>query len=213
MEILLNSISESTRSHELKLFLLLEHFDILSIYQMNRLLDIYKVVLHSKDPKKNPMISQYNVIKIALLIYRICWKIEEKQIYSLITKCSVLQSYVCQSLNVYFEKQNNILILHTYLSEPILHMTERKDCLDIMFEMNMQELLQHPVIVEVLNLIYEGKYSISSTALSMSPTFMCLLDFEMLGTKRINDRLMFNIKNLGDSGTLKQTSLQYNIWK
>jgi len=35
-------------------------------------------------------------------------------------------------------------------------MTERKDCLDIMYEMNMQELLQHPVVVEVLNLVYEG---------------------------------------------------------
>ena len=137
------------------------------------------------------------------MIYRICWKIEEKQIYSLITKCSVLQAYVNVSLNIYFDKQNNILVLYNYMSEPILHMTERKDCLDVMFEMNMQELLNHPVVVEVLNLIYEGKYSISSTALSMSPTFMCLLDFEMLGTKRINDRLMYNLVNLGDSGTLK----------
>jgi len=42
------------------------------------------------------------------------------------------------------------------MSEPILHMTERKDSLDIMYEMNMSELLQHPVVVEVLNLVYEG---------------------------------------------------------
>jgi len=48
------------------------------------------------------------------------------------------------------------------MSEPILHMTERKDSLDIMYEMSMQSLLQHPAIVEVLNLVYEGKYSISS---------------------------------------------------
>ena len=47
-------------------------------------------------------------------------------------------------------------------------MTEKKDCFDIMLEMNMQELLKHPVVIEVLNLVYEGKYSISSTALSMS---------------------------------------------
>ena len=54
------------------------------------------------------------------------------------------------------------------MSEPILHMTERKDSLDVMFEMNMQKLLQHPVVVEVLNLVYEGKYSVSSSSLSMS---------------------------------------------
>jgi len=54
------------------------------------------------------------------------------------------------------------------MSEPILHMTERKDSLDIMYEMNMQQLLKHPVVIEVLNLVYEGKYSVSSSALSMS---------------------------------------------
>ena len=54
------------------------------------------------------------------------------------------------------------------MSEPILHMTEKKDSLDIMYEMNMQDLLRNPVVVEVLNLVYEGKYSISASALSMS---------------------------------------------
>jgi len=57
------------------------------------------------------------------------------------------------------------------MSEPILHLTERKDSLDIMYEMNMQELLKHPIVVEVLNLVYEGKFSISASPLSLSPTF------------------------------------------
>jgi len=57
------------------------------------------------------------------------------------------------------------------MSEPILHMTEKKDSLDVMYEMNMQRLLQHPVVVEVLNLVYEVKYSVSSSSLSMSITF------------------------------------------
>ena len=60
------------------------------------------------------------------------------------------------------------------MSEPILHMSERKDSLDIMYEMNMQELLRNPVVVEVLNLVYEGKFSVSSSALSMSQTFFVL---------------------------------------
>jgi len=49
------------------------------------------------------MISQFNTIKITLLIYRICWKIEEKQIYSLITKCSLLKAYLISSLSQYLE--------------------------------------------------------------------------------------------------------------
>jgi hypothetical protein len=65
------------------------------------------------------------------------------------------------------------------MSEPILHMTERKDSLDIMYEMNMKELLQHPVVVEVINLVYEGEYSISSTSLSLSRTFLCMLEMDI----------------------------------
>jgi len=57
------------------------------------------------------------------------------------------------------------------MSEPILHTTERKDCLDIMYEMNMKELLQHPVVIELINLIYEGEFSISTSSLSLSKTY------------------------------------------
>jgi len=57
------------------------------------------------------------------------------------------------------------------MREPIFHMTERKDSLDIMLEMNMEDLLNNPVIVEVLNLVNEGKYSVDSSVLSLSQTF------------------------------------------
>jgi len=76
------------------LFFVHEHFNQLTIEQLNMLLDIYQEVLSKKTARENPMISQFNPIKITLLIYRICWKIEEKQIYSLITKCSLLQAYL-----------------------------------------------------------------------------------------------------------------------
>ena len=47
-------------------------------------------------------------------------------------------------------------------------MTERKDSLDMMLEMRMEGLLKNPVIVEVLNLVNEGSYSVDSSALSLS---------------------------------------------
>jgi hypothetical protein len=47
-------------------------------------------------------------------------------------------------------------------------MTEKRDSLDIMFEMNMERLLQNPVIVEVLNLVYEGQYSADANSLYLS---------------------------------------------
>lgn len=99
------------------------------------------------------------------------------------------------------------------MQEPILHMSERKDSLDVMYEMNMQSLLQHPVVVEVLNLVYEGKYSVSSSSLSMSLTFQCMLEMDSMSLKSINERLIANIVNFGDTGSAKQTALQYNIWK
>ena len=98
VDIILATIKDSTLYHEMKLFLVHEHFDLLSIEQMNLLVDVYQDILHSKEPKGNPLISQYNSIKVALLIYRICWKIEKKQIYSLITKCQLLQNYLVNGL-------------------------------------------------------------------------------------------------------------------
>lgn len=137
---------------------------------MNQIIDYYNTCITIKEPRDNPFISQYNTIKVSLLVYRITFKVDQKKIYSIATKCQMLQKYIMQSIQKYFEKQNNIQVLSKQMSEPILHMTEKKDCLDIMLEMDMQDLLKHPVVIEVLNLVYEGKYSISSTALSMSQT-------------------------------------------
>ena len=78
LDIILATIKDSTLYHEMKLFLVHEHFDSFTIEQMNLLVDVYQDILHSKEPKGNPLISQYNSIKVALLIYRICWKIEKK---------------------------------------------------------------------------------------------------------------------------------------
>lgn len=65
-------------------------------------------------------------------------------------------------------------------------MTERKDSLDIMLEMNMDKLLKHPVIVEVLNLVYEGQYSVDSNALNLSQTFQSFFQMEASDLKSIN---------------------------
>lgn len=76
MDILMSTIRESVLFHEHKLFYLHQHFDVLTIYQMNHLVDIYQEILNVKDARSNPSINQYNTIKIALLVFRICWKIE-----------------------------------------------------------------------------------------------------------------------------------------
>ena len=41
LDIILQTIHDSTKYHEMKLFLIHEHLEDLSIEQMNRLLDIY----------------------------------------------------------------------------------------------------------------------------------------------------------------------------
>ena len=213
MDIIMGTIRDSPRFHEIKLFFIHQHFDILDIQQMNNLVDIYQEALHVKEFKLHPIISQFNTVKVALLIYRICWKIEQHQIYSLITKCSLIQNYLISSLCKYFEKQNNIITLHKLMMEPILHMQHKQDSLDIMYEMNMQELLQHPVVVEVLNYVKEGKYSVTSSPLTISQTFNCILDMQTWSLKSINQKLIQNILTLGDDASSKQTALHYNIWR
>ena len=41
----------------MKMFFLHEHFDVLSIFQMNQLVDIYMEILHRPNYKMNPMLS------------------------------------------------------------------------------------------------------------------------------------------------------------
>jgi len=79
-------------------------------------------------------------------------------------------------------------------------MTERKDSLDIMLEMNMESLLNNPVIVEVLNLVNEGKYSVDASVMSLSQTFTSFFLMDTADTKSINDRLIINIQTFGEAG-------------
>lgn len=76
------------------------------------------------------------------------------------------------------------------MTEPIFHMTEKKDSLDIMLEMNMENLLKHPVIVEVLNLAYEGKYSADSSPVGLSQTFQSFFWMDTADLKSILDRML-----------------------
>ena len=80
----------------------------MSIAQLNQLIDILMEILNAKDIKKNPSIHQYNIIKYCLLIYWVSWKIEQKRIYSLITKVSMLNDYLHRSLEKYLKKQSHI---------------------------------------------------------------------------------------------------------
>ena len=99
------------------------------------------------------------------------------------------------------------------MREPIFHMTEKKDSLDIMLEMGMDDLLKHPVIVEVLNLVYEGKYSVDSSIITLSQTFSAFTNMETTDIKSINQRMISNVTSLGQIGGSRQVSLQFNIWK
>lgn len=62
------------------------------------------MLVHKKEHRLNPMLSQLNTLKVALLIYRISWKIEQRKIYSLITKCTLLNKYIMKSISRYLEK-------------------------------------------------------------------------------------------------------------
>eukprot|EP00356_Strombidium_inclinatum_P010741 CAMPEP_0170486568 /NCGR_PEP_ID=MMETSP0208-20121228/5541_1 /TAXON_ID=197538 /ORGANISM="Strombidium inclinatum, Strain S3" /LENGTH=141 /DNA_ID=CAMNT_0010760541 /DNA_START=2021 /DNA_END=2446 /DNA_ORIENTATION=+ len=102
------------------------------------------------------------------------------------------------------------------MTEPIFHLTEKKDSLDIMLEMNMEDLLKHPVIVEVLDLTYEGKYSADDSPLNLSYTLWSFFELVTFDSKSITERMWHHIKSVNSIGTqsgMKQSTLQFNIWK
>jgi len=82
-----------------------------------------------------------------------------------------------------------------------------------MHSMQMKKLLNHPVVIEVLNLVHEGKYSVDSSPIHLSQTWSIFLTSNAFEKKCINERIMNNIKTIGGKPEPKQTSLQFSIWK
>lgn len=72
----------------------------------------------------------------------------------------------------FLERQNHIAQLYKLMREPILELNDKKDSLDIMYEMRMEELLKHPVIFEILNLVYQGQYSYDANVMNLSESIV-----------------------------------------
>jgi len=94
----ISSMKNSNQFHEIKLFFIHHHLEVLSVEDLNTLVDVILELLLSRDYKLNPILSQYNTIKVALLIFKISWRIEQMNIYSLITKCQLINKYIQKSL-------------------------------------------------------------------------------------------------------------------
>ena len=137
LDILLATIENSNYFHEEKLFFLHDNFNKLSVGQLDHIVDIFSEIITKNDVIKNPALYQYNTVKYSLLIYRICWKIENKNLYALITKCKRLCSYIEKSLNRYMLKQSHISQLYNLMHEPVLDLKEKKDSLDLIYEMQI----------------------------------------------------------------------------
>ena len=77
MDLITYTIKTSVKHHEAKLFFIHQHFKILTIEQLDTIVLNYQALLINRsDYKHHPMVHQYNPIKIALLIYKICWQIQ-----------------------------------------------------------------------------------------------------------------------------------------
>lgn len=57
IDILISRVMDSLPYFEIKLFFILEHFDQLTIFQMNKLVNHFLEVLHRPSVKNNPMLS------------------------------------------------------------------------------------------------------------------------------------------------------------
>lgn len=66
-----------------------------------------------------------------------------------------------------------------------------------MNEMEMEVLLKHPVVVEVINLVYESNMSVSSSIMGLSTTIQCLLEDDAMSTKPMVQKMIVNIQNGG----------------
>ena len=105
---MIDSMKESCRFFEIKLFFIHTHFDLMDIGLLNYLVDTLQLVFFRTDLKSNPALSQYNTVKLSLLVYRVSWRIQEKKIYSLTTKCQILNKYILGSLWKFLEQFHDV---------------------------------------------------------------------------------------------------------
>jgi hypothetical protein len=87
--------------------------------------------------------------------------------------------------------------LYILLREPILHSKEQRDSMDMMFEMSMDDLIQHKVVEEVLNLVYDGKFSIDTNPLYLSSLWNTFEQMHTFSPKSVFKRLVANINTMG----------------
>ena len=213
MELVIRSIKRSVQHHEAKLFFIHEHFNLLSVEQLNQLIQVYQVLLLDTPVEKHLMVSQYNPIKVSLLIYRICWQIEQRRIYSLVAKCKVLQEYLLKSLLKYFDHNSNILKLRKFMLEPCMGLSGGMDCFDLIYQMQLQIIMGHSTVIEVVDMINQGEYSISQSALTVSQTYLVFSSMNVIDKRSITNRLLTQIMHLGTDNQAQKSSLLYNIWR
>jgi hypothetical protein len=105
-------------------------------------------------------------------------KIKVKKVWQLMTLCKQLETKIEESLNRYFQLHTDITVLRRMCSEPIFHLTEHKNSIDLMVDMQMDSILRNPVVVEVINLLYEGIYSVDVSLIEVGMSYHSLLNVE-----------------------------------
>ena len=102
IEQLNTSIRESQWYFELKLYFVRQSFIFLNVAQMDDLLSLMETIFNVNNPRNHPLVNCYNPVKCSMLVYEICWNIQQKNIYSLKRKCDSIMTYLKQSLDKYF---------------------------------------------------------------------------------------------------------------
>ena len=64
------------------------------------------------------------------------------------------------------------------MREPVLNPIERRDSMDLMLMFDMDRIIQHKVVEEVLNLVFDGKYSIDSSMLDISSLWVFITQID-----------------------------------
>ena len=59
-----------------------------------QLVDTLLEVVNRKKYELSPVINSYNTIKIAVLMYKVTYLIEKMNLFSMVTKCRKLRTYI-----------------------------------------------------------------------------------------------------------------------
>ena len=171
---IITSFSKSNYCWLAKLFLLKQVIFHMSYRKWEELLSIFEIKINKENPKDNPCYFATNFMLVILNLYEI-WILIDKEYPLLSAIVNNLNSYIIQIWSQFIKEIKEDKIREIIFEKDF----GRRDCLDIISEYDISDLLNNKNMEKIALEIWESQYDIKGTIFECSSSFSILKSNQM----------------------------------